>query len=264
MRSSAILFIALLAALHPVVVEAGAAPADRAAKLETIAGEGARVVAHFGLRDGRELLGVQRRAPSALSPSTAQLILVERSGDELRPIAQEVAHAAWAPDGTILYLQRGVTTREGLLLEANGEERRTLLRDLADFAVSPKGELAVVRRLPEYRFSIALHARDGRLVRTLLIEDAPLSTPFFTPDGRTLLYVSGRTGLLSLFALPTEGGEPRQLTNVSVRRIGPDYLSPPLTRSSVKFLDAARLRYEVRGGTVEVDVAAGKAWEVRQ
>ncbi|MCB9687201.1 MAG: hypothetical protein H6735_19330 [Alphaproteobacteria bacterium] len=56
--------------------------------------------------------------------------------------------------------------------------------------------------------------------------------PALSADGTRVAFVSGRTGLASVWIVPFEGGEPRQLTNVGLRRVkgstgAPEGFVPP-------------------------------------
>ncbi len=43
-----------------------------------------------------------------------------------------------------------------------------------------------------------------------------VNSPAFSPDGKTLYFLSGKSGSSQLYAMPSEGGEPRQLSNFPV------------------------------------------------
>jgi dipeptidyl aminopeptidase/acylaminoacyl peptidase len=53
---------------------------------------------------------------------------------------------------------------------------------------------------------------DGKNDRLLTFSGAHDENPFFSPDGRTLAFVSTRTGEPQVFFLPLQGGEPQQKT----------------------------------------------------
>lgn len=52
----------------------------------------------------------------------------------------------------------------------------------------------------------------GETPRALTAEGTP-DRPALSPDGETVVFVSGSTGLASLWAMPFQGGAPVQLTN---------------------------------------------------
>ncbi|MEW6366314.1 MAG: S9 family peptidase [Acidobacteriota bacterium] len=56
---------------------------------------------------------------------------------------------------------------------------------------------------------------DGSGLRQVTAGEKQDHSPAWSPDGRTLAFVSDRTGLDQLYLLPLDGGEPRQLTRIS-------------------------------------------------
>jgi dipeptidyl aminopeptidase/acylaminoacyl peptidase len=97
---------------------------------------------------------------------------------------------------------------------------RDLLREvvLQEIALSPDGETVVyVRRTiedNEYRRRLwSVPWRGGRPER--LTSGPSDGAPRFSPDGRTLLFVSDRSGLTQAWRLPLGGGEPALLCDLS-------------------------------------------------
>ncbi|HOT02503.1 MAG TPA: S9 family peptidase, partial [Acidobacteriota bacterium] len=62
---------------------------------------------------------------------------------------------------------------------------------------------------------------DGTGLRRLTASDKSDSTPRWSPDGKTLLFVSTRSDGAQLWLLPADGGEPRQLTRFSTGAADP-------------------------------------------
>ncbi|MFN7132927.1 MAG: TolB family protein [Myxococcales bacterium] len=253
-----LLLQALLLAAPTAAIAGASAPA---AQLP----DGARVVVTWGERDGRALVGVQEHAREGISPSTAQLALYERDpGGTLRLRARSVAHAAWGPGGELYALQQEAPGRPAQVVAIGEAGARVVVAAAADFAVSTRGELAVLRRLPDYQMVLELYAPDGTLRRELAREQGHLSTPFFTPDGRAVLFVSARSGVASLFRVPTAGGAAVQVTNHGRRRVEPGVVPPPHRRESIRFVEKGRLRYDAGAGELlEVELQTGRAFEVR-
>src|SRR5687767_1299825 len=54
---------------------------------------------------------------------------------------------------------------------------------------------------------------DGTGQRQLTFAKKLDSDPRFTPDGKSVVFVSNRSGSSQLWSLPIDGGEPRQLTD---------------------------------------------------
>nr|WP_246428982.1 S9 family peptidase [Pseudoxanthomonas broegbernensis] len=104
-----------------------------------------------------------------------------------------------------------------------------------------------------------LRTRDLAPPRRLTPEDWSVNSPAFAPDGRTVYFLSARSGTAQLYAVAAAGGKPRQLTDFALD-IGSYRLSPDGTRvafSADTFADCAadfactRKRLDAR--------AAGKA-----
>jgi len=75
------------------------------------------------------------------------------------------------------------------------------------------------------------------------------------PDGATLLYVAGTTGITSLWRVPIAEGEPRQITNVGVTRppvpgVAPEGFVPPPVGAPPRF-SGDRVVWTVKGVTRE-------------
>lgn len=91
----------------------------------------------------------------------------------------------------------------------------------------------------------------------LLTDEGSPDRPALSPDGETVLFFSGRTGLASLWALPFTGGIPTQITNQGLesapRRPGepPAGFVPPPHRGPPR-VEGDRARWESPAGPVEV------------
>ncbi|MCA9494232.1 MAG: hypothetical protein KC621_30100 [Myxococcales bacterium] len=80
---------------------------------------------------------------------------------------------------------------------------------------------------------------DGRS-RTLVDASWNADRPALSEDGALVAFVSGRSGIASVWVVPFEGGEPRQLTNVGMRRVkgqpgAPEGFVPPPVDDSLRF-----------------------------
>ncbi len=137
---------------------------------------------------------------------------------------ERISYADVAPDG-----RRAVAVREG------GGTNALVMVDLATGAVtpwapsrpgrhwafprwSPDGtRVAAVRWETPARMDIVVLDGAGGVVAEATRDRAVDTTPFWSPDGRWLLWSSDRTGIPNLFAAPIDGaevGETRQVTNV--------------------------------------------------
>ncbi|MES2644065.1 MAG: hypothetical protein V4850_31555 [Myxococcota bacterium] len=95
----------------------------------------------------------------------------------------------------------------------------------------------------------AVRIHDGEaLVMPLLTTGRP-DRLALSPDGATLVYVGGHSGIASVWAVPTVAGAPRQLTNVGVLPTpggAPEGFVPPPERGPVRF-DGARIVWTAEG-----------------
>ena len=107
---------------------------------------------------------------------------------------------------------------------AEGSRRAFTLEDLyrvksvGEPAISPDGKTVVysvaTNDWAAKKKTVALWRidADGKNARPLTFSGANDEHPFFSPDGRTLAFVSTRAGDPQVFFLPLEGGEPEQKT----------------------------------------------------
>ena len=122
------------------------------------------------------------------------------------------------------------------LAEARGLDVRDLVRleRVSSPALSPDGRMVVFAQRSadaELKAETALYARhlltrDLSPPRRITPEGWSVSAPTFSPDGATVYFLSGKGGSQQLYAMPAEGGEPRQLTafalDVGSYRLSPD------------------------------------------
>ena len=109
-----------------------------------------------------------------------------------------------------------------------GQSRRPIqigdlfaMRRIASPALSPDGKwVAYTVTTPDLRNNrsssdIWLSSTDGPSVRRLTTDPAAERNPVWSPDGKSLLFESSRSGENQLWILSLEGGEPRQLTTLA-------------------------------------------------
>ncbi len=93
------------------------------------------------------------------------------------------------------------------------------VKSVAEPAISPDGKAVVysvaTNDWASKKKTVALWRidADGKNARPLTFSGAFDEHPFFSPDGRTLAFVSTRAGDPQVFFLPLEGGEPEQKTS---------------------------------------------------
>ena len=85
--------------------------------------------------------------------------------------------------------------------------------------------------------------------RVLAAGPGPDDLPTLLTDGR-IAFVSGRTGVASLFVVDPKDDDVVQLTNRGLRRVTPDFVPPPVRR------------IEVAREFVEYDAGRGQRWRV--
>jgi dipeptidyl aminopeptidase/acylaminoacyl peptidase len=114
-----------------------------------------------------------------------------------------------------------------IAIAAHAQKRAFTIEDLyriksiSDVHVSPDGrsvvyvmaesDLGRARRIGHIWFMDI----DGRNARQLTHSSKGENSPRFSPDGRTLLFISSRDGSPNFYTMPLSGGEARKLTNLS-------------------------------------------------
>jgi hypothetical protein len=226
--------------------------------LEAAAGKGARIAVRFSERKPGSLLGVHGAELQRDSePPLHSLVLVEQTARGFRKLSERVGAAAYAPDGEILFV------RDGTLFRTSGAGVRPLASGvLSDFAIDGPGQLiAVVRPGIAHQSAIEILGPDGASQGLVIAAEGSNTLPLFTPDGR-LLYVSGRTGVVSLFWVDLDGKKERQLTNVGLLPgaavLGASFVAPPVTWRGMRWEDDERLTYDAGDEWLTVELATGR------
>jgi TolB protein len=156
---------------------------------------------------------------------------------------------AWSPDGRTIAFSG---TRDVLTVPAGGGAIRNLTRSAESWrgnftpAYSPDGRtIAFSRSTDAFNNDIFLMSSDGKNLRRLTRSQGTHDTlaeehgPTWSPDGRTIVFVSNRGGSFDLYSIRRDGRGERRLT--ATRRIDED--APRFGR------DGRRLLY-VHGGRV--------------
>lgn len=217
----------------------------------------------FEKRVGRALLGAHQPLPPDSSPERLRQSLFELDADgKLELLADEVSSAAYAPDGAVLFV-----ADDGLFEFARGEVRLITRPVLGDFAVDPLGQrLAVVRPDAEPDSWIELIDRDGGHLANLSESSGPNAWPVFSPDGSAVFFLSGRTGVFSWFGVRSDGEGLTQITNHGLAPgpdvLGPDFVPPPASKPSIRFLSLSVVEYDAGDGIWRLDLDSGKGAQV--
>ena len=121
------------------------------------------------------------------------------------------------------------------LADARGLDVRDLVKldRVSSPTLSPDGRMVVFAQRSvdaDLKAGTALYARhlltrDLRPPSRLTPEGWNVNSPSFSPDGRTVYFLSAKGGTQQLYAMPADGGEPRQLTAFALD-VGSYKLSP--------------------------------------
>lgn len=186
--------------------------------------------------------------------------------DVLTVIAQnaEYREARTLPAGAVALVSQ---TGELKVAQADGVERVVAQNVRGDVqAVGTDGRLMMtLRGESEEDGETAVALADAEGVVTVLADGSGVDDrPSVSPDGKTIVFVSGRTGIASLWRTTTDGEEPVQVTNghieAGVERNGdPEgFIPPPLVVDRVEWVSADVVRYDAGDGDYwEVNVRTG-------
>ncbi|MDP2313651.1 MAG: hypothetical protein Q8P41_12145 [Pseudomonadota bacterium] len=142
-----------------------------------------------------------------------------RSSEVDRPRA---GSAAWVVDGHALRLEEHILTADGVpLLEHVYDE--PVVGDHVLYVPADPG--------PGDGGIYAVRIVDGAVRAVPILEEGRPDRLALAPDGTTLAYVAGTSGIASVWVVPVAGGRPRQLTNVNLAstpgRAPADFVHPP-------------------------------------
>ncbi len=155
------------------------------------------------------------------------------------------------------------------LREANGRERVLAKGVGGDLFPTAKGDALVATMMAadehSHESSVAFIDMKGRLK---VLADGPGvdATPSISPDGKTVVFVSGRTSVASFFVTTVDGAEPKQLTNVGIDNtmmfggLPANFVPPPVSSHHMEWLSDDVLRYNAGGGEFwTINVRTGHA-----
>jgi WD40 repeat protein len=231
-------------------------------------GPKARLVHLYG-HGSNALAGVIAEAPTEAMDDVPLLAIVgwnERTG-AVRVVARDFKYReARAVGPHVALLEANGDLR---LREANGRERLLAQRVGGDLFPTPKGDalLATLTRTGNepHETSIGIVDLTGRVKE---IADGPGvdAMPTVSPDGKTVVFVSGRTSVASFFRTTVDGAEPVQLTNKGLsawllsQGVPDDFVPPPVSNYAMEWVDNDTLRYNAGGGEFwKLNVRTGEA-----
>lgn len=232
-------------------------------------GPKARFIHLFG--QGRGMLaGVVEEIP-ADTLGTDQLPLLaivgyDETNGAVRVVAREFKYREARSVGNNVALLDGEGNLR--LREPNGRERVLAQKVGGDLFPTAKGDALVATMQPGdtlHETSVAFIDMKGRVK---VVADGPGvdATPAISPDGKTVVFVSGRTTVASFYVTTVDGGEPKQLTNVGLENwmlfeaVPPSFVPPPVSSHHMEWLSDDVLRYNAGGGAFwTLNVRTGQA-----
>jgi len=157
-----------------------------------------------------------------------------------------------------------------LRLRERGGRERVLAKGVGgDLFPTAKGDALVATMqstsTETHETSVALIDLKGQVK---LLADGPGvdAAPSISPDGKTVVFVSGRTSVASFYVTTVEGEEARQLTNVGLENwmlfegIPASFVPPPVSSHHMEWVSEDVLRYNAGGGKFwTINVRTGQA-----
>jgi TolB protein len=155
------------------------------------------------------------------------------------------------------------------LREPNGRERLLAQRVGGDLFPTAKGDALVATLLrtgnESHETSVGIISLDGR-VKVLADGPGVDAVPTISPDGKTVIFASGRTSVASFYRTSVEGEEPVQLTNVGLENwmlaqaVPATFVPPPVSNYAMEWVNKDVLRYNAGGGEFwKLNVRTGQA-----
>ncbi|RKH30618.1 TolB family protein [Corallococcus sicarius] len=221
-------------------------------------GPKARFIHLFG--QGRGMLaGVVAEIPAdALGTDELPLLAImkyDESTGAVRVVDREFKYREARTVGSDVALLDGEGTLR--MRDANGKDR-VLARGVGgDLFPTAKGDALVATLLMNsegpHETAVGIIDMNGR-VKVLADGPGVDATPSISPDGKTVVFVSGRTSVASFYVTTVEGAEAKQLTNVGLENWqlfgGPpkEFVPPPVSSHHMEWLSDDVLRYNAGGG----------------
>lgn len=237
------------------------------ARIEEKFGKEARLQRMFGLGESG-LLGISLEAQVSDSDVRQPMALAhyQASSGTLTVLAEkaEFKEALVLAESTAL-----VTAAGELKLRApDGTERSIVGGVKGDLVKAPAGGLLFTVEdalVGEGESAVVLTDSQGQL-RTLADGAGVDDRPSVSSDGVTVVFVSGRSGIASLWRTTIDGAPAVQLTNAAIvaglERVGaPEgFVPPPVSADRLEWISADVVRYDAGDGELwEVDVRTGVA-----
>jgi hypothetical protein len=239
------------------------------ARLEEKFGKGARLQRMFGFGED-VVLGVALEAPTEESDVAQPLALAryQATTDVLTVIAQQAdfKEALMLPGSTAL-----VTAAGELKLRTPDGTERILASDVkGELTPAPLGGLLfTMEGLAREGGDSAVVLTDANGTLTTLADSEGVDDrPSISPDSKTVVFVSGRTGVASLWRTTLAGGKAVQLTNAHIEggierdeSTAPEgFVPPPVNSDRIEWVSEDVIRYDAGDGEMwRVNVRTGVA-----
>lgn len=238
------------------------------ARLQQTFGGEARLQRVFE-KNGSMMLGVAVAPTPPDSDAIAPMAVAryDVANDALQVLAKDAEYreARSLPSGEVALVSQ---TGELKVAGADGVERVIAQNVRGDVQpIGTDGRLALTLRgetEQDGETAIAVANPDG-VVTVLADGDGVDDRPSVSPDGKTIVFVSGRTGVASLWRTTTDGAEPVQVTNshieAGVERNGdPEgFIPTPILVDRIEWVSADVVRYDAGDGDFwEVNVRTGE------
>lgn len=233
-------------------------------------GPKARFVQLFG--QGRNMMaGVVEEIPEQLHGTDVLPLLAIVQYDEptgaVRVVAREFKYREARAVGQRVALLDGEGNLR--LREANGQERVLAKGVGGDLFPTAKGDALVATMMAanehSHETSVAFIDLKGR-VKVLADGPGVDATPTISPDGKTVVFVSGRTSVASFYVTTVDGAPARQLTNIGLDNVmlfggaPAGFVPPPVSSHHMEWVSDDVLRYNAGGGEFwKLNVRTGQA-----
>ena len=222
--------------------------------------DGRQIAYGWNLRAGNETRSELRILPFS-SGDSAQPRIVHRNDETIR-----IRPIGWTPDGKQVLVLRSLkdgTNQIAMVSVQDGPVRvlKSLMWNYATLSLSPDGRYIAYDALSGDNTSpseIFVLAADGSRETMVVQGTAGNGSPLWSPDGSRLLFLSDRTGNMSLWTLPIEEGKPKGPAELAKADIGRVRLQG-LTRSgTLYYLVSGILRQNIYIAELDAAVKATK------
>ena len=184
--------------------------------------------------------------------------LYMKSEGKIRRVADDVVISRVAPDGKTYFSDNSNHLK---VLDASGSVKTIAENVDADFTFDKTGkQILVVRPLENDITTMDLIRTDGKLIHHILPEGNNFM-PRFTPDGKSILFASGDTGIISWYLVDIQGTNKRQLTNIGMvpGQMTDDFVPIMSTPQKAEFIDDTHFKYLDGNDVWILDITTGHA-----